>query len=349
MLRNAYLFDGTHVGADAVVEESIVGAGVEVGAGSVVRPGCLVGDGVVLGRGARLGRCERVSVRRVESRDGEEGGDEESDEEWEEVEAREYLGDGMLSGCRVLTQSYRTFRPGFGDCYPRRGLERYRLAKRPLRVRRRGRGGCRVIQQPAAHADRCAPYFGLILSCSPHACPHAGDTASDLDLSDAGSVTSDSDSDSESDASTSLALSRTSSATSLSHAPGAASLHTLHASAAASEFRAEVAASLERAFAEGHALDDAAVELKTLRMASNVPLRRVREAVVAAIVERVRVAEGGAGAQRAEIARVVARWGPLIDRIGGVDAVETVEVLQVRVCPMPSCIVLAVCPRSQHR
>ncbi|KAI0928588.1 hypothetical protein AcW2_004551 [Taiwanofungus camphoratus] len=286
VLRNAYLFDGTHVGADAVVEESIVGAGVEVGAGSVVRPGCLVGDGVVLGRGARLGRCERVSVRRVESRDGEEGGDEESDEEWEEVEAHQdsvtaILGEG--SNAIVWPRG-----PSESDEEDEEGVESYNN-QRLMRI---------------------------------------GDTASDLDLSDAGSVTSDSDSDSESDASTSLALSRTSSATSLSHAPGAASLHTLHASAAASEFRAEVAASLERAFAEGHALDDAAVELKTLRMASNVPLRRVREAVVAAIVERVRVAEGGAGAQRAEIARVVARWGPLIDRIGGVDAVETVEVLQ---------------------
>jgi translation initiation factor eIF-2B subunit epsilon len=87
--------------------------------------------------------------------------------------------------------------------------------------------------------------------------------------------------------------------------------------------------SLERAFAEGHSVDNAAVELKTLRMASNVPLIRVREAVVAAIVEQINIVEGGGAPQRKEIVSVVSRWGNLINQIGGVDAVETVAVLQV--------------------
>lgn len=95
------------------------------------------------------------------------------------------------------------------------------------------------------------------------------------------------------------------------------------------EFRTEVEQSLERAFAEGHSVDNAAVELKTLRMASNVPLKRVREAVVAAIVEKIPVVEGDMVVQKREIASILKRWGELIDRIGGVDAVETVSVLQV--------------------
>ena len=94
------------------------------------------------------------------------------------------------------------------------------------------------------------------------------------------------------------------------------------------EFQKEVYASLERAFAEGHSIDNASVELKTLRMASNVPLSRVREAVVAAIVEKINIVDGLA-AQVKEIASVIGRWGGLIDRIGGVDAVETLSVLQV--------------------
>jgi hypothetical protein len=98
---------------------------------------------------------------------------------------------------------------------------------------------------------------------------------------------------------------------------------------AESEFRIEVQQSLERAFMEGHSVDNAAVELKTLRMASNVPLTRVREAVVAAIVEHIRLVEGGGAAQRKEIASVISRWGSLIDKIGGVDAVETITALQV--------------------
>jgi hypothetical protein len=70
------------------------------------------------------------------------------------------------------------------------------------------------------------------------------------------------------------------------------------------------------------------VELKTLRMASNVPLRRVREAVVASIVERIPLVEG-AVPQRVEIKKWVDRWGDLINLIGGVDGVETVSILQV--------------------
>lgn len=94
------------------------------------------------------------------------------------------------------------------------------------------------------------------------------------------------------------------------------------------EFRVEAKQSLERAFAEGHSVDNAAVELKTLRMASNVPLSRVREAVVGAIVERIKIG-GEVTEQRKEIASVVSRWGELINKIGGVDAVETITVLQV--------------------
>ena len=130
-------------------------------------------------------------------------------------------------------------------------------------------------------------------------------------------------------------LSRTSSMTSVSLPdPSVSTIHNLQASAADSEFRSEVKQSLDRAFAEGHSVDNASVELKTLRMASNVPLRRVREAVVEAIVERIPIVEGDAAKQRAEITKMVARWGPLIDRIGGVDPVETVEVLAVcSICP----------------
>ncbi|KAI0724098.1 nucleotide-diphospho-sugar transferase [Fomitopsis betulina] len=155
-----------------------------------------------------------------------------------------------------------------------------------------------------------------------------GDTASDLDLSDSGSVTEDeSDSEDEDDGSMN-GLSRTSSMTSISLPDHSAStIHNLQASAADSEFRSEVKQSLDRAFDEGHSVDNASVELKTLRMASNVPLRRVREAVVEAIVERIPIIEGDAAKQRVEITKMVARWGPLIDRIGGVDPVETVEVL----------------------
>jgi len=95
---------------------------------------------------------------------------------------------------------------------------------------------------------------------------------------------------------------------------------------AEAEFQNEVKQSLERAFLEGHSVDNAAVELKTLRMASNVPLIRVKEAVIGAIVDKVPIVEEG---QREQIFAVIKRWGQLINQIGGVDPFETLSILQV--------------------
>ncbi|KAF5365596.1 hypothetical protein D9758_003234 [Tetrapyrgos nigripes] len=155
-----------------------------------------------------------------------------------------------------------------------------------------------------------------------------GDDVADLAYSDEGSLSSDEDtdlSDSDSDSDMYPGTLPTSSTTSLTLE---SSVVAASDAVAVSEFQAEVTQSLERAFAEGHSVDNAAVELKTLRMASNVPLLRVREAVIAAIVEKIEIVEGGGIPQRQEIAKVINRWGPLIDKIGGVDAVETVTLLQ---------------------
>jgi translation initiation factor eIF-2B subunit epsilon len=140
----------------------------------------------------------------------------------------------------------------------------------------------------------------------------AADTCSDLAPSDSdsemGSDSSDSDSDDDGN-------------------------HNLNASLLLSqpnsEFESEVRLSLERAFEEGHSVDNAAVELKTLRMASNVELTLVRKAVIASIVDKIDLIEGDAAAQRKAIGSVISRWGDLINRIGGVDGVETVTILQV--------------------
>lgn len=95
VLHNAYVFDGTTIGARSVVRQSIVGAKVQVGEGSTIERGSLVGDGVILGKNAKLGPFERVSRRKAEvlqelGADGEElEEDDDSEDEWEEVEKRE--------------------------------------------------------------------------------------------------------------------------------------------------------------------------------------------------------------------------------------------------------------------
>ena len=155
-------------------------------------------------------------------------------------------------------------------------------------------------------------------------CNFIGDDLSDLVLSDPGSITSEDERSSDSDDDDfSQNDSLASSVTSL---PAVSAIATV--SASEQEFQTEVRLSLERAFSEGHSLENASVELKTLRMASNVPLCRVREAVVAGIVERIPLVEV-ALTQRVEIKKWVDRWGDLINLIGGVDGVETVSILQV--------------------
>ena len=159
-----------------------------------------------------------------------------------------------------------------------------------------------------------------------------GDDAPDLCVSDAESIsTSGASSPSESDAEDNVGESLSSASSSASISTPATSGKGI--SKEELEFKIEVIQSLERAFEEGHSVDNAAVELKTLRMASNVSLTRVREAIIATLVDRMRVisTEEGPAKQKAEVENIVERWGELINKIGGIDGVETISILQVLV------------------
>ena len=70
------------------------------------------------------------------------------------------------------------------------------------------------------------------------------------------------------------------------------------------DFISECHQSLDRSFLEGHTVDNASIELKTLRMASNVPLDKVREVVIPFILKRCVDANG--------VASIIERWGGLI-------------------------------------
>ncbi|KAA1474914.1 nucleotide-diphospho-sugar transferase [Dentipellis sp. KUC8613] len=305
VVRNAYLFDGVVVGANCVIEHSIIGAGVHIGDGTRIPRGCLVADGVNLGVKAHLKPFERVS-RRIEdggSEEGEEeaeeeeadgdegsGSGEETDDESEEDSEYEEAAQSQPSLSAVLGTGTNGF------VWPRRSAN----------------------DEDEAH-DEVETFNNLRLM-------RIGDDYSDLELSDPGSITSSEDEDSSDDDDSLLHAHPSSSNTSLGATAAAAAL-SAGEHAAESEFKNEVRLSLERAFTEEHSLDNASVELKTLRMASNVPLRRVREAVVSGIVERMEIVDGVAP-QRAEIKRWIDRWGELINKIGGIDGVDTVAILQ---------------------
>lgn len=134
----------------------------------------------------------------------------------------------------------------------------------------------------------------------------------------------------DSDTSSLSSLSRASSTTSLSTAaslsapisaldepPAIQGLESLQPADSQSDFLSECTQSLDRSFAEDHTVDNAAIELKTLRMASNVPLGQVRELVVPYILARC-------GPNGANAAATLERWGGLIANLTG-DQEEAME------------------------
>ncbi|KAI9510867.1 nucleotide-diphospho-sugar transferase [Russula earlei] len=293
-LRNAYIFDDVTIGPSCVLESCIVGAGVQIGEGSRIDRGSLIGDGVKLGPGTVLKSFERVSKQRQKS-NSMTIDESLEDENGDEVDADD-------SELEEAEQNQSTLSQGLGP-------------------------DSEAFVWPRRSGQKCDEdvYENEVESFNNRRLMRLGDDFADLIPADHGSITSededdkglgDEDEGDEDDDS----FSQNASVSASAAAAGAVS-------AGEREFQTEVGDTLDRAFLEGHSLENASVELKTLRMASNVPLRRVREAVVARIVEKIPLVEGAAP-QRVEIKKWVDRWGDLINLIGSVDGVETVSILQ---------------------
>ncbi|KAI8927304.1 nucleotide-diphospho-sugar transferase [Entophlyctis helioformis] len=69
----------------------------------------------------------------------------------------------------------------------------------------------------------------------------------------------------------------------------------------------EVHQTIERAFAENHTVDIAALELNTLKMAMNITFADLRDTVLPAILARIDTAKPAASTSA-----IIARWGPLM-------------------------------------
>ncbi|KAG9028771.1 hypothetical protein FRB95_006098 [Tulasnella sp. JGI-2019a] len=95
----------------------------------------------------------------------------------------------------------------------------------------------------------------------------------------------------------------------------------------ASDFTSECRQSLERAYEEDHTIENASIELKTLRMATNVPSAWMADCIVTFLISKIALADAPA-MQKANVKTVISRWGPLLTSIGWTDAVETILMLQ---------------------
>jgi translation initiation factor eIF-2B subunit epsilon len=109
------------------------------------------------------------------------------------------------------------------------------------------------------------------------------------------------------------------------------SLSEAHGGFSDADFRSECTQSLDRAFEEGHAVENAAIELKTLRMASNVPLTAVKEVITAFLVSKTPLKDSDQATQKKAVNGMISRWGPLLSAIGSESPVENVLLLQVSI------------------
>lgn len=98
------------------------------------------------------------------------------------------------------------------------------------------------------------------------------------------------------------------------------------------EFKSEALASLNRALEENHTIDNAAIELKTLRMASNVPLKEVRKIVIEFFLEKFSIEDPKS------IGEILDRWGGLIEIVSSDDQVEALGLVQVSCFEFSSCL-----------
>jgi translation initiation factor eIF-2B subunit epsilon len=89
------------------------------------------------------------------------------------------------------------------------------------------------------------------------------------------------------------------------------------------EFEAEARASLARAFSENHSIDNASLELKTLRMASNVETSDVQRVIVQFLLEQSRPNDPK------QIQTLFSRWGTLL--ANGAQEDEVLAILHMQV------------------
>lgn len=79
-------------------------------------------------------------------------------------------------------------------------------------------------------------------------------------------------------------------------------------------FQRECVHTLERSFDEGHTVENTLIELKTLRMASNVSLKKIIEVLMPFLVGRLELDEAASNKVVSDkVDNLISRWGALLD------------------------------------
>jgi translation initiation factor eIF-2B subunit epsilon len=275
---SSYIFDDVRIGANCKLEECIIGKEVHISDGVKIGKGALIGNGVRLGKNVTIPNFARVGRERWRPEDWDEDDEDEDDEEEEED------GEFQLSivGLRVsLTPARRNEVLGpdtEGYLWPQEEEE-----------------------PPSDSEDE---------DDDPYEHPR-NKRLLQLGRSLSNVTTSTSSLSTLSKASSSPPQSPISIASS-SSLPDLPSL-SLDAGPPPA-FYSEARASLARAFDEGHSIENAILELRTLVMGYNAGIDRAREEVINFLLSRINIS-GGAAQILASATSVFGRWGKLAESL----------------------------------
>lgn len=311
-IEGSHIFKNVQIGPRCKVTSSIIGERVKLLEGVIVEPGCLVADGCTLGPDVTIQAGSRIATRRLA--DVKRAEEEESDGE----------DDATTKAAHPLPppgSDARLGRDSIGYLWPALGVKDSEYEDDSDEEDDEDDD---VLEAPATLRHLV---IGADLRQS-----ETADTASQDSLS---SVDGDSEfdfgsgSDEDSDASDIDGDEDYPTATpglsthldSLTLSGDDAALDEAAASARQADFSSEASASLDRAFDEGHTIDNASIELKTLRMASNVPPSSVRRVVVDKLMERCDASDVKKTGQWLN------RWSPLLNNIGSNGPMEGCETI----------------------
>lgn len=325
-INGAHLFENARVGKGCSIAASIVGQNVTILDNVVIERGCLIGDGCTIGPNVTLPAGSRVALKKFDDiEDDDDDEDEENEEEDESLRTQPTGKSAAPQDTRLGTESVGYLWPALLGSGARGAPGSSSAANAADDSESEDEED---EQEESPHLLRHL-FIGFTEADFPTRPLTAATRADGDDESNDGLSSIEGDSefeDGDGDDSASVVSSAPSrgGGSGISGIDGGVSAklgslnlsgETHYEAAAASErlaeFHEEASASLSRAFAEGHTIENASIELKTLRMASNVPQGEVRRVVVESLLSTC-VEESNGGKDARKMASWLDRWSPLL-------------------------------------
>ncbi|KAK0557354.1 translation initiation factor eIF-2B epsilon subunit, GEF [Tilletia horrida] len=348
MVTGSILHEGVTIGKDCIISDSVLGAGVKVLDGVKIGRGSLIEAGVVLGPNIELREGSRIGIESAAAYDEEEDDDAQEDEDAKMTSSPgqastglgekavghlwPYLGEGRRASGADDDDS--DDEDNDGDDSAANNWRNVLL----LRIGSRPQDAIRLASE--LKKDDIVPDDQIDSLSEEEYDDEAEEEEFDEDEEEDDDDTEGGDSRLPS-ARPSAMHSRTATSNALAHGTEWSNGGVADATVRRLlDFRSEACASLSRALAENHTLENASIELKTLRMASNVTLLELRATVLAFLMGKATRAMRGQSGQAAAAAfgKVWSRWGGLVRAVASEvpDQVQVVTLLQTYCATHPA-------------